>query len=512
MPRLSQPARTCASLALALVVSAAAAFGAGEGDEQVKPGLRPTLPAASGIRTITSGAGDPANSRKGEATFGSSPGSGAGESGFISTNTPSRGAKKIKKAKASKTVPAVTSVRGRPAPGSTTAGLAPRRPPRPKEEEDPFGPVGVHAGSFLVKPSVELSEGYDDNPFRTANGPGSRFTTVETKVNARSEWSRHELTADLRGAYTAYSDVGGNNRPVAEAKLRGRIDVTSQSRIEIEGKALLTTESPGSPDAVTAVVRPPNIYTFGASAGYVQRFNRFEMALRGSIEHSTYENAHLSSGGIDDLSDRNYTSYGVKLRGGYELTPGIKPFVEAGLDTRVFDREIDFDGIRRGSDGISARTGVEFDRKGILSGEASVGYARRSYSDPSLPDISGLIVDSSLVWKATGLTKVTLAVKSSIEETTLTGASGLFRREAKITVDHAFQRWLIGSVSVAYGLDDYRGVDRRDDKFGLSTALTYNLNRSLALKGELRREWLHSNAPGQDYTANIVLLGLRLQR
>ena len=512
MPRLSQPARTCASLALALVVSAAAAFGAGEGDEQVKPGLRPTLPASSAIRTVTNGAGDPANSRKGEATFGSSPGSGAGETGFISTNTPIRGAKKIKKAKAPKTVPAAAAARGRPVAGATTAGLAPRRPSRPREEEDPFGPVGVHAGSFLVKPSLELSEGYDDNPFRTANGPGSRFTAVAAKVNARSEWSRHELTADLRGAYTTYSDVSGNDRPEAEAKLRGRIDVTSQSRIELEGKASLTTESPGSPDAITSAVRPPNIYSFGTSAGYVQRFNRFEMALRGSIEHSTYENAHLISGGIEDLSDRNFTSYAGKLRGGYEITPGIKPFVEAGLDTRVFDREIDFDGIRRGSDGVFARTGVEFDRKGVLTGEASVGYARRSYRDPSLPDISGLIVDSSLVWKATGLTKVTLAAKSTIEETTLTGASGLFRREARITVDHAFRRWLIGSASVAYGLDDYRGVDRLDEKLGLSAALTYNLNRSLALKGELRREWLHSNVPGQDYTANIVLLGLRLQR
>ena len=38
-------------------------------------------------------------------------------------------------------------------------------------------------------------------------------------------------------------------------------------------------------------------------------------------EHSTYENAHLISGGIDDLSDRNYSSYVGKLRGGYEITP-----------------------------------------------------------------------------------------------------------------------------------------------------------------------------------------------
>jgi hypothetical protein len=32
------------------------------------------------------------------------------------------------------------------------------------------------------------------------------------------------------------------------------------------------------------------------------------------------------------------------------------------------------------------------------------------------------------------------------------------------------------------------------------------------LKGELRREELRSNVPGADYTANIAMVGLRLQQ
>ena len=34
----------------------------------------------------------------------------------------------------------------------------------------------------------------------------------------------------------------------------------------------------------------------------------------------------------------------------------------------------------------------------------------------------------------------------------------------------------------------------------------------MQIKGELRQERLRSNLPGSDYTANIVLVGLRLQR
>jgi hypothetical protein len=65
---------------------------------------------------------------------------------------------------------------------------------------------------------------------------------------------------------------------------------------------------------------------------------------------------------------------------------------------------------------------------------------------------------------------------------------------------------------VVYGIDDYRGAGRRDERLELKAGLTYYLNRYAALKGELRREELRSNVPGADYTANIAMVGLRLQR
>ena len=53
---------------------------------------------------------------------------------------------------------------------------------------------------------------------------------------------------------------------------------------------------------------------------------------------------------------------------------------------------------------------------------------------------------------------------------------------------------------------------RKDDRYAISAALTYKLNRMMQVKGEVRQEWLHSTVPGVDYTATVFLLGLRLQR
>ena len=40
----------------------------------------------------------------------------------------------------------------------------------------------------------------------------------------------------------------------------------------------------------------------------------------------------------------------------------------------------------------------------------------------------------------------------------------------------------------------------------------YKLNRSAQIKGEFRQDWLRSNVTGNDYSASIFLLGLRIQQ
>jgi hypothetical protein len=496
-----------AGLALLAAVSAAAGVQAQSSLDEFE--LRPAIgPAQKSARTAQM-----------QPPYASPPGSGAGGTGFISTNVPAKvpvatAAKKTKQAAASAPPPGNLAARVKQAieQDDVTGSVRPRAVPRAPEEE-PFAPVGVRAGSFTLRPSLEVFGGYDDNPFRVNSGKlPSTFMKTEGKVEAQSNWSRHDLTGELRGAYTDYFDVPGNDRPEAEAKLRGRIDVTSMSRIELEGRAALTTDAAGSPDAVTSAKRPPNVYTLEGSAGYVQRFNRVELGLRGMVERSTHQEAELLSGATLDLSDRDYTSYGVALRGSYESTPDFKPFVEVAADRRIYDHKVDFTGVQRGSDGMRLRAGAEFARERRLSGEVSAGYAWRKYEDPTLENISGLIVDASLVWRATGLTTVTLKANSEIGETTLAGASGVFHRQASVTVDHAFRRWLVGTVGASYGIDDYVGAGRQDDRLGLLAGLTYYFNRYAALKGEFRHERLNSTVPGDDYTANIVMLGLRLQR
>jgi hypothetical protein len=199
------------------------------------------------------------------------------------------------------------------------------------------------------------------------------------------------------------------------------------------------------------------------------------------------------------------------VRASYELTPAVKPFVQVDADTRIYDLPIDAGGVPRDSDGIAGRAGTTFDLSSILTGEVSLGYLTRVYKDPTLPNLEGLLLDASLIWIPTGLTTVKFNARTTADESTLAGVSGVLSRNVSLQVDHAFRRWLIGTARLGYGLDDYVGSIREDDRYVAAAGITYKLTRAWQIKGELRQEWLKSNVPGNDYTASIAQVGLRWQ-
>jgi hypothetical protein len=463
------------------------------------------------------------------ARFGNPPASGAGRTGFDSTN--GRAKKRASNARNPKSGaasgPSAPARSLKPPPYSSRPGASAAPPPihegesetaalsrvvKPRREEiDAFDPLGLRLGTFIVKPAVEITGGYDTNPARTLTGKGARLLTLAPEVLVRSDWSRHEFRAELRGSTTRYEGMPTLTSKTVDLRALGRIDVSSRTRADLEARYLRATSAPGDPNTPAGVVSAPVSATTSAAAGLTHRFNRFEIALKGAAERVVYDPSELKSGAILDNTDRNVDQFGGTLRGSYELTPGIKPFVEIGRDRRVHDRQFDSLGLQRDSRGATFRAGTSFELSRKLTGEISAGYLDRRYKDPALRNLRGLIADASLIWNASALTTVTLIAKSTADETTLPGVSGILNREATVQVDHALRRWLIASAKFSYGVDVYEGAPREDKRMLASALLTYKMGRNVQVKVEARREWLRSNEPAQDYTANIFLAGLRFQ-
>jgi hypothetical protein len=384
---------------------------------------------------------------------------------------------------------------------------------RPVVDDKPFDPVGIAAGSFRLRPAIEVLGGYDTNPARTNTGVrASNFGIVAPELLVGSNWSRHELTANLRGSYTSYGSAPSLDRPAFDGRIDGRIDVTSLTRIDLESRLLVATDSPGSPNIQAGLAKLPIFTDVGGSVGLGQRFNRFDVALKGGVDRTTYQSSIFTDGTIASNDDRNFNQYSAQLRTGYELTPGVKPFFEIDADTRRHDLAVDRFGIDRNSQGRAAKIGSTFELSRILTGQAAFGYLERSYTDPALPDLKGPTFDASLTWLASALTTFRLTAVTSANESTLAGVSGVFTHEVGIEVDHAFRTWLEATLRFTGDRDAYVGEPRLDNRYAASAALAYKLTRDLQLKGELRREWLTSNMPANNYQAYVALLGVRLQR
>jgi hypothetical protein len=410
-------------------------------------------------------------------------------------------------------------------PGSYTANPPPTfavlpslpLPPKPKVEENPYDPLGIDVGSLRLFPYVEGDTGYDSNPNRLADEVvGSTYIHGETGLKVQSQWSQHSFSADLRGGYWDYFSVPLANRPDVAGTIDGRIDVTKETKINLETRFGLTTQQPGSPllaiPGSVFITNRPLVETVGQTVGVSQDINRLNLDLKGTFDRIVFGDATQSNGTELLLSQNTYNTYGVTGRASYEVTPGVIPFLEMRGDERRYDDSLDVDGFARNSDGLAGKIGSKFELTRLLTGEISAGYADRVYADPRLPHLQAPTVDGSLIYTATPLTTVTLTAATDLSETTVPFASGAVSRIFTGKVSHALLRNLTLVGNASYQINQYEGAPITEQLYSVGLGLEYHLTRSIVVVGNFTHERLSSNSIGDEYTDDRFMVGLKLQR
>ncbi len=117
------------------------------------------------------------------------------------------------------------------------------------------------------------------------------------------------------GSYIGYNPVQTPtlSRPNLNFKVDGRIDVTHDTRIDLGGRLLVSTDNPGSPNLQACLAKLPVFVTVGGSAGLGHSFNRLDVSLKGDIECTIYQDSILTDGSVVSNIDRQYTQYGCQI-------------------------------------------------------------------------------------------------------------------------------------------------------------------------------------------------------
>lgn len=405
----------------------------------------------------------------------------------------------------------------RPPPPTVAAVPGIPSKPKPMVELNPYDPVGIGIGSLRLFAFAEPIYGYDTNPNRLSSDVhGSKFFRVDAGLRLRSEWTRDDLRADLRLGYVDYFSVDNADRPDGVGSFLYRYDIARETALKFEGRFNLDTQRPGAPGLVSSlpnvvVTNRPWIVALGTSVGLTQNVNRLEGTLRGSFDRVIYQNAYYNDGSVLDLASTSYNAYALNPRLAYELTPSFKPFVEATVDQRVHDAYLDPYGYARDSRGFAARGGSTFKITDLVKGEASGGYAQRDYADPRLPLLRGPIIDAALIYTPTPLTTVNLRAATTLAETTLTGAAGIFSRSLTMEVSHALLRNLTLTPAGSFQTNNYQGAGITERVATAGLKLEYKITRSIAIKGSYYFQHLSSTSANSNFTAHIFMGGLRFE-
>lgn len=378
-------------------------------------------------------------------------------------------------------------------------------------QDDEYAQLGLRSGGFTWLPAIESSLGWSSNVATKAGGASGMTYRVAPELLGKSDWSRHALEIELRGAYIGNTTDHDYDKPTFQGAIRGRVDLGDETRLDLKGTWGHDRQAPSSADNPADTIIPATVDTTTASIGLTRDVGLLALTLRGDIERADYTGGTNASGTALGADVQNNTRHVAALRATWGSKGSIRPFAEVQVSTRAYDDAV-VAGSPRDTTGAALKSGIVADLGPTLRGELSTGWGVERPDKGNLPDMSGWLLDGSLVWAPTRLTSIKLDARTSFEATTLTGSTGSISRTVGVTVEHALRRDLVATAGLSLNDKRYVGANLREDDLVLSSGLTYKVDRNIQtfVKGNLER--FTSSASGANYDAAGVMVGVRLQR
>ncbi|MER2534830.1 MAG: outer membrane beta-barrel protein [Rhizobiaceae bacterium] len=383
--------------------------------------------------------------------------------------------------------------------------------PRPTDDE-PFAAQGIRMGTFAIRPTLEQGLTATDNADSTAAGKRAVVSETTARIAATREWDGNSASIDAFGSYRR--QLSGQEVKDHALGVDGAVELQLGGDYKLKGTAgyLRKPDSASAPDAIPGVPSQPIRQTFTGSLGIEKDAGKARLAATGAITHELFGDVMIGDCCVLSQKDRNNTLYALTLRGGYEISPALTPFIEAEIGRRQYRQRYDNAGYERSSLRLGARAGVAFDLGEKLSGEIAAGWIAENFDDGRLKTISAPSIAAAIAWSPMRGTIVTLSGSTTVEGTSAAGESGSVLYSGGVAVERQMRANLTGNAAAGISWRDYAGSDEHDLIASAELGATWWLNRYAGLLTRLRHETLESSIPGRDARTNSIFVGLRLQR
>jgi hypothetical protein len=380
---------------------------------------------------------------------------------------------------------------------------------------DPFVPIGIRLGSFLLFPEVELGADLTNNVLDThLDAQPDMGPEVAPRVRLDSDWGRHSLSFEANADRIWYSDF-----PIADTKnyqvlMRGRLDILSRTHLSAEIEKSRVQENPSAISITDISNANTALDEQHATAAFQHTFNRLTLKLTGTVAEYDYaDDTDPSLTGPVPFADiRDYRETIGTLRGTYEFQSSWAGFIETSINERVYREPITVAGFRQGSTGFRAQAGVNLRLAGTVFGEIAAGWGEQQPIDDNFETISGPLLNGDLIWMPTASTKLEFLARSEIDETSFEDSAGAIDHFFELSLQQAFWRYLVLGVYGSYEVADFAGeqqIDRRT-KYGATSEYYFNPVWSIYARYE------HTDFTSTDSTSDFIedelKIGVKLRR
>ncbi len=375
---------------------------------------------------------------------------------------------------------------------------------------------GIHAGSFIIRPSLTESAGYESNVSGASPARGSPLVETNAAVQANSNWSRNSLNAGMtvdnfsytqlpKYSYTNWTATTDGTYEIGRDVLAGaysHLNLTQTAR---------DLDVPQLDQAIPFTVN-------SARVSYRAVFNR--VFVTPAVDVSSYNFTNGTVNGQPYLQTyRNRVVVAPSVILGYELAP------RRNVVFVVRDANADYASptagmANRNYNDVAVLTGLDFDADAAIRFRVLGGYEVRTFTSTQYKTIQAPLIEGTAIWTPTGLTTVTGTVTRRIQDSADENTAALTTTALLLKVDHEYLRNVILGAAAGISFGQYANNGGNQTLYTGGVSATYLLNRNMQLTASYNLIGRQSGGTGSlgqtqqpfatNYIDNQILLRLRL--
>ena len=373
-------------------------------------------------------------------------------------------------------------------------------------DQTPFDPLGIRAGRFILRPSLETTVGYTSNSIQDAGGAGSAFVSSLAALAVETDLARHAAGLQIDANVVRFNS--GEDELDLDFNINGNVRYDIDSDTAVTGLISINIGE----DDLTGVADDPLEGNVIGTLQLDHQLNKID--TRTQLRGSRNINGDFTDGAGNRISQDDQNSYlvGLNFRGTLRQGGAFSPFVEGDGSLEFFDEGPGGVGPAPTVTGLRGIVGVEIERGEKLTGEVSIGYGQNFIDTAGIDDFGGIFAEANLIWSPQRLTTVTFNGTTAFDSFPSVATPG----------DTTYNFTVLGARQIKENLEATAGggvlvqVDGGDGgtdvTYSANAGIAYSFNRNVAMTLDYNFAREFSSDGFGDFTSNSVALGLRLER